>query len=69
MSDAILSRWLISDGSPVRVGEAICELETENAFMEMPAPATGVLRHLVSEGDVVTPRTQVAQIEQSVGDA
>jgi 2-oxoglutarate dehydrogenase E2 component (dihydrolipoamide succinyltransferase) len=43
ITHATLLRWLKDDGSAVRAGEAVCELETDKATKEEYAPANGVL--------------------------
>ena len=47
---ALLARWLVPDGTPVVVGEPLCELETERATVEVAAPRAGILKHLAEEG-------------------
>ena len=39
--------------SAVKIDEPVCELETDKATADVPAPATGVLRHGAIEGDTV----------------
>ena len=58
-----LARWLKDDGTRVAVGESICEIETDNASVEVAAWAAGVLRHLAREGDAVGERDPIARIE------
>ena len=52
----------VPDGDHVERAEPICELEVEKATAEMPAPATGLLRHLAPAGSVVAPGTRIARI-------
>jgi 2-oxoglutarate dehydrogenase E2 component (dihydrolipoamide succinyltransferase) len=53
-TSAILSKWLIDVGSPVKSGDPIIELETDKVSMEICSPADGVLHETcVSEGDEV----------------
>ena len=49
-SEGTLAAWLFPDGAQVQMGEAIAEIETEKATNEIPAPATGVLRHTAAVG-------------------
>jgi pyruvate dehydrogenase E2 component (dihydrolipoamide acetyltransferase) len=67
MQDGYLERWLIGDGSPVTAGEAIAEIETDKAVVQLEATATGVLRILVAEGATVAVGAVLAQIEQAPG--
>jgi len=60
---ATLARWLRPDGAVVAVDDPICELETENASVRVPAPLSGVLRQLAPTGAVVTPAMQIARID------
>jgi pyruvate dehydrogenase E2 component (dihydrolipoamide acetyltransferase) len=53
-TDGILSSWLCSDGVYVEAGQSILEIETEKAIQEVPAPASGLLHHLLSEGSVLS---------------
>ena len=51
MGEAIVSRWLIEAGDPVAPGDAIAEVETDKATMEIEAEAAGTLgRILVPNG-------------------
>src|SRR5687768_7366986 len=53
VTEGRISRWIKPDGSAVKIDEPVCELETDKATAEVPAPATGVLRHGAIEGDTV----------------
>lgn len=54
MTQGTLVRWLKSEGELVTRGEAIAEIETDKAVVELEAFASGVLRKiLVKEGTVV----------------
>lgn len=51
MDEGTLARWLKQPGDAVTAGEAIAEIETDKAAVELESPADGVLgRHLVAEG-------------------
>jgi len=43
MEEGKLLRWLRRDGEAVEQGDAVAEVETDKAVMEVEAPATGVL--------------------------
>jgi pyruvate dehydrogenase E2 component (dihydrolipoamide acetyltransferase) len=49
MTEGKLLRWLKSEGDAVEAGEAIAEVETDKATLEVEAPASGVL------GKILTP--------------
>ena len=53
ITEGRIARWLKPDGSAVKRDEMVCELETDKATAEVPAPADGVLRHKAKEGDTV----------------
>jgi pyruvate/2-oxoglutarate dehydrogenase complex dihydrolipoamide acyltransferase (E2) component len=42
-----VSNWLRSAGDPVTEGEAIAEIETDKATLDLEAPASGVLREIL----------------------
>jgi pyruvate dehydrogenase E2 component (dihydrolipoamide acetyltransferase) len=51
MDEGVLSRWLKQPGDAVAAGDAIAEIETDKAAVELESPVDGVLgRHLVAEG-------------------
>ena len=45
-----LARWLVADGALVRAGDAVAEIETEKATMELPAGAAGLLVQALAAG-------------------
>jgi len=53
MQEAELTRWLVNVGDEVRVGQPICEIETDKITMEVEAPAAGVVLRRVEAGVVV----------------
>src|SRR5215211_1976768 len=53
VTEGRLGRWLKPDGAAVQRDEMVCELETDKATAEVPAPAAGVLKHIAKEGDTV----------------
>ena len=63
ISEGILSRWHKADGSLVRAGEPLFELETDKATSDIPAGGTGVLRIAVKEGETVAVGATVATID------
>jgi pyruvate dehydrogenase E2 component (dihydrolipoamide acetyltransferase) len=59
----LLTGWRKQEGEAVRKGEAICDIETEKASVEIEAAASGVLRKtLAAAGDRVAPRTVIGLI-------
>ena len=54
MQEGTVVRWLMSEGSEVKVGDPVAEIETDKAVVEFESTADGLLRTLlVSEGTVV----------------
>ena len=47
MTEGNLARWLKNEGDPVASGEAIAEIETDKATMEVEAVEEGVLGRIV----------------------
>jgi 2-oxoglutarate dehydrogenase E2 component (dihydrolipoamide succinyltransferase) len=46
-TEAILERWLRQPGDRVRLHEPLLEINTDKAVVEVPAPASGVLREIL----------------------
>ncbi|APW62860.1 2-oxoglutarate dehydrogenase complex dihydrolipoyllysine-residue succinyltransferase [Paludisphaera borealis] len=65
ISEGILSRWLVADGSQVKAGDPLFELETDKATNIVPAPASGVLKVGAAEGDVVAIGANIGTIDPS----
>ncbi|WP_336159280.1 lipoyl domain-containing protein [Amycolatopsis sp. VC5-11] len=61
--EGVLATWFATDGATVREGELIAEVAVDKVDAEVPAPATGVVRFLVGEGDVVKQGAPIARIE------
>jgi 2-oxoglutarate dehydrogenase E2 component (dihydrolipoamide succinyltransferase) len=57
-------KWLKAVGASVTANEPLVELETDKVTVELPAPATGMLRAILkAEGAEVAPGDVLAQIE------
>ncbi len=65
MQEGTLARWLVADGAPVRAGQAIAEIETDKAIVELEAPSEGILRLIVKEGTVVPVESKLAEIDDA----
>jgi len=50
VTEVTLSSWLKKDGEYVAEGEAVCEIESDKASMELPAPSAGVLKIMAEAG-------------------
>lgn len=64
VSEAVLSKWLKNDGDYVKDSEAIAELETDKANVDLPAPAAGVLKRGVEVGATVKIKQVVGTIDE-----
>jgi 2-oxoglutarate dehydrogenase E2 component (dihydrolipoamide succinyltransferase) len=65
-----LLRWLKGLGERVTANEPLVELETDKVTVEIPAPASGVLRQILkSAGDEVAAGDLLAQIELDAASA
>lgn len=63
VESSIIVRWLKAVGETVTAGEALCEVETDKATMEVESPASGVLlAQLAQAGDDVPVLTNIAVI-------
>jgi pyruvate dehydrogenase E2 component (dihydrolipoamide acetyltransferase) len=59
----LLVAWRKQAGEAVQKGEAICEIETEKATVEIEAPGSGVFRQSLAEaGTRIPPRTVIGLI-------
>src|SRR5215217_3299711 len=63
ITEGILSRWMKPDGSAVKAGEPLFELETDKASNVVPASASGVLKRSVAEGTTVAIGATVGTID------
>src|SRR4029453_6912712 len=63
VTEGVIVRWLKGDGDNVRTDDALLELETDKANVELPSPGAGTLRRLKKEGETVRVGEVVAQIE------
>jgi pyruvate dehydrogenase E2 component (dihydrolipoamide acetyltransferase) len=63
VSEGTITKWLKAEGEAVNADEALVEISTDKVDTEVPSPATGVLRQIVSqEGETVAVGTKIAEI-------
>ena len=67
VKQATLLKWHKTDGQPIKADEPVCELETDKANVDIPAPGAGVLHPMKKPGDLVNVGEVIAQIESSAG--
>ena len=65
VQEALIAQWLKKDGESVRKDEILLVIETEKVTLEISAPADGILKILVREGETVRIGAVVAQIEEA----
>ena len=65
VSEVILLEWLKGDGERVEQDEPLCVLETDKANVELPSPASGVLKHLQSTDTTLAIGAVVAEIDET----
>ncbi|MCM8540356.1 MAG: 2-oxoglutarate dehydrogenase complex dihydrolipoyllysine-residue succinyltransferase [Lentisphaeraceae bacterium] len=65
VTEADIASWMKEDGDFVQMDEAILELETDKASMELAAEAAGQLKVLVAEGETVQVGEVIGQIDTS----
>jgi len=63
VSEGVIVRWMKADGDTVQTDEALLELETDKASVEIPAEAAGVLHIIKPQGAKVQVGDVVAHIE------
>jgi pyruvate/2-oxoglutarate dehydrogenase complex dihydrolipoamide acyltransferase (E2) component len=63
ITEAFLAVWLVADGALVRVGEAICVLETDKASTDLESPADGKLQILKEPGGPYAVGTVIGKVE------
>ena len=63
MEEGVLLAWKKHEGDPVQAGEALAEIETDKAIMDLEAFASGILRKiLVQDGATVMSGTLIGVI-------
>ncbi|MGB5196257.1 MAG: dihydrolipoamide acetyltransferase family protein, partial [Candidatus Deferrimicrobium sp.] len=66
MTEGLLARWLKNEGDPVVKGQAIAEIETEKATVEIEAAVSGILaRIIVQAGETVPVGTSIGVIAEA----
>jgi pyruvate/2-oxoglutarate dehydrogenase complex dihydrolipoamide acyltransferase (E2) component len=64
MTEAVLARWLVADGSVVAKGQPLYELETDKVTNEVEAPAAGRLQWLAEVGLTYEVGAPVAELHE-----
>lgn len=69
ITEATVARWLKKTGDFVKQGEALLEVETDKANVEVVADFSGVLKTSAKEGEVVQIGATVGQIDETAASA
>ncbi|SIN95947.1 2-oxoglutarate dehydrogenase complex dihydrolipoyllysine-residue succinyltransferase [Algoriphagus halophilus] len=67
ITEVTLANWLKNDGDYVALDEIIAEVDSDKATFELPAEASGILRHVAQEGDVLEIGGLICKIEVTEG--
>ena len=63
VTEVTLSSWLKKDGEYVAEGEAVCEIESDKASMELPAPSSGVLKIIEQAGSELKIGAKIGELD------
>ena len=67
ITEVTLATWLKEDGDFVKLDDIIAEVDSDKATFELPAEATGILRHVAKEGDSIEIGGLICRIEVTEG--
>ena len=65
ITEVTLSRFLVKDGDYVELDQPVCEVETDKASQELPAPKAGIIKWLAQEGDDLKVGALIATIDET----
>jgi 2-oxoglutarate dehydrogenase E2 component (dihydrolipoamide succinyltransferase) len=65
ISEVEIAQWLVADGDYVEKDQAVAEVDSDKATLELPAEQSGVITLKASEGDVVKVGQVVCLIDTS----
>jgi 2-oxoglutarate dehydrogenase E2 component (dihydrolipoamide succinyltransferase) len=65
ITEVTLSKFLVKDGDYVELDQPICEVETDKASQELPAPKAGIVKLVAKEGDDLKVGALVATIDET----
>lgn len=67
ITEVTIANWLKKDGDFVKLDEIIAEVDSDKATFELPAEASGILRHVAQEGDTLEIGGTICKIEVMEG--
>lgn len=62
-SEGVVATWFATDGAPVQAGDLLAEVQVSKTSEEVHAPASGTLRHVAAEGQVLAQGAVLGHIE------
>jgi pyruvate dehydrogenase E2 component (dihydrolipoamide acetyltransferase) len=65
MTEAVLARWLVTEGDRVEKGQPLYELETDKVTNEIEAPVAGRVRFIADVGVTYDVGEPVAEITEA----
>jgi pyruvate dehydrogenase E2 component (dihydrolipoamide acetyltransferase) len=68
MQEGTILRWFKREGDQVQEGDPLCELETEKANVEVPAPESGILSQIVAEVGATIPVFEILGVLAAAGE-
>ena len=54
ITEVEIAQWLVSDGDYVEKDQAIAEVDSDKATLELPAEKSGKIKIVVAEGETVS---------------
>src|SRR6476661_9137531 len=64
ITEAVVTQWLKNEGEHVNVEEPICELESDKATVDLPAPISGILHPAKKAGETARVGEVIARIDE-----
>ncbi|SFN98732.1 2-oxoglutarate dehydrogenase E2 component [Algoriphagus ornithinivorans] len=68
ITEVTLANWIKADGDYVKLDDIIAEVDSDKATFELPAEASGILRHVAKEGDTLEIGGLICKIEVTEGE-
>ena len=65
ITEVEIAQWLVEDGDYVEIDQAVAEIDSDKATLELPAEKAGIITLLAAEGDTITVGAIVCKINTS----
>ena len=66
ITEGEIVQWLVAEGAPVHEDDALVEVQTDKAIVQIPSPASGVLlRRGAAEGEIINVGATLAVIGEA----